>query len=180
MCGGRLLRSCQLGLQIGELGIAQLEHALGFVELAFEVAYAALQLRNFRGIVGTGARAGGRLAGRNQAQTTCSAGARRRRIRADTATDFVARFRRRYRCDFVAARDAQYGAGSQPVHVAFERAGIATVDRHHELIRALPAAGGQAARDRGEAVATLHFVTVATAGGRLRHGAGGGLFRRGA
>ena len=48
-CAARLLlRSGQLGLQIGKLGIAQLEHALGFGELAFELAHATLQLRRLR------------------------------------------------------------------------------------------------------------------------------------
>ena len=101
-----LLRSGQLGLQIGKLGIAQLEQALGFGELAFELAHAALQRIDFGGIAGGRSGARSRVTRRHQAQAAGSRLARSRRPSAPArrrtsplASDG------RHRGDFFAARE---------------------------------------------------------------------------
>jgi hypothetical protein len=88
---GLLLRSRELCLQIRELGIAQLEQALRFIEFVFESPHAALQALDFGGARRgrTGARS---VAGRHESQTAGVIGTGRRRPVAGLPADFVARF----------------------------------------------------------------------------------------
>ena len=170
-----LLRGRQFGLQVGKFGIAQLEQALGFGELAFELAHAALQGIDFGGVAGRSSGTSGRITRRHQAQAAGTGLAARGGPATGETAHFATRFRGRDRGDFFAARNTEHGTRAQAIHVAFEGAGVAAVDRHHELIGARTGARGQAARDRRQAVATLHFVTVAATSGDGRGALGLGL-----
>ena len=113
-----------------------------------------------------------RVTRRHQAQAAGTRLATRGGPGTREAAHFAAGFRGRDRGDFFAARDTEHGTRTQAIHVAFEGAGVATVDRNHELIGARAGARGEAAGDRRQAVATLHFVTVAaTRGDGAQHSA---------
>ena len=118
--GRWLLRGGEFRLQIGKLGVAQLEHALGFVELTFELADAILQRVHFSGASGGGARAGCGVTGRHEAQAAAARGTTRGGPGTGQPAHFTARFGRRHGGDLLATRNTQHRSRAQAIHIAFE------------------------------------------------------------
>ncbi len=175
-CSSRTPRAGgRLGLQVGELGVLEIEQTLGFAELPFELVNPALQRLHFAsGRSGGGA--GGIVRRGHQVQLTGllsgwrALGGSSTTPRGILPADLCGRHRGRYRRDLGAIRHPQHSTRVQHIHVLFEGTRIGLVNSQHPTVRLgrILARDGGARCDRRQRLATLHEVSVTTRVGRGR------------